>query len=165
MDDAKRTVVIVSTHIALIERLVTEAGLVVVGAADTSVNGERLVEHFQPEVIVVENDLPGEPDVGMVERLGRMAPSARILLIVTQHWSPSATSTLGVAGVIGRDDLHLLGDKLHDLEHSIDLTSTSGQIERRSGRDRRVVQDWLQVGWERRRSVRRAADRVDAPVG
>lgn len=164
MIDPKRTVVIVSTHIALIERLVLDAGFAVVGAADNSFNGERLAEHFQPEVIVLEHDLPGEQDFAMIDRLGRVAPSARILLIVSQHWSTSDTSTLGIAGVIGRDDLPNLGDKLHDLEHTIDLTAESGQFERRSGRDRRVHQDWTKVGWERRRGVRRAVDRTDAPV-
>ena len=51
-----------------------------------------------------------------------------------------------------------------NLEHTIDLTSATGQIERRGGRDRRVHQDWTKVGWERRRSVRRATDRANQPV-
>ena len=163
MSDNRR-VVVISTHISLIEKLVTDAGFEVLGAAENAFNGERLVSHFAPDVVILENDLPGEQDLSVVGRIRAAAPQARILLIVSQHWSTSDTSSLGIAGVIGRDDLLQLGDRLHDLEHTIDLTSVTGQIERRSGRDRRVHQDWTKVGWERRRSMRRASDRATQPV-
>lgn len=163
MSDNRR-VVVISTHISLIEKLVTDAGFEVLGAADTGFNGERLVSHFAPDVVILENDLPGEHDLSLIGRVRSAAPQARILLIVSQHWSTSDTSSLGIAGVIGRDDLLQLGDRLHDLEHTIDLTSSTGQFERRSGRDRRVHQDWTKVGWERRRTMRRATDRATQPV-
>ena len=163
--DTNRTVVVVSTHISVFERVVSDAGFTVVGAADTTLNGERLAAHFQPDIVVLDNDLPGEQDFAMLDRMRAVVPTARLVLVVSQHWSPSETSSLGAAAVIGRDDLPMLASALHDLEGTIDLTSATGQVERRSGRDRRVHQDWTKVGWERRAAIRRAADRADAPVG
>lgn len=156
MTETPRSVVVVSTLAGAIERLVTDAGFTVLGAADNTFNGEQLAAHFQPDIVVLDNELPGEQDLAMIGRMREAVPTARIVLIVSQHWSSSETSSLGIAAVIGRDDLLALGDRLHDLEPSIGLVTPNGQVERRSGRDRRVRQDWSKVGWEKRTSVRRA---------
>ena len=155
MTETPRSIVVVSTLAGSIERLATEAGFTVLGAADNTFNGEQLAAHFQPDIVVLDNELPGEQDLAMIDRMRHAVPTARIVLIVSQHWSESETSSLGIAAVIGRDDLLSLGDQLHDLEPSIGLLAPNGQVERRSGRDRRVVQDWTKVGWEKRGGVRR----------
>ncbi len=162
MSESPRSVVIISSHIALFERLVNDAGFSVVGAADLMINGERLVELFQPSFVIFDSDLPGEHDFAAIDRLRDAAPDARILLIVNQQRSGSDTSSLGVAGVLGRDDLLELGSLLFDLETT--AAKSNALLERRSGRDRRLVQDWSKIGWEYRNQIRRADDRRDEPV-
>lgn len=159
MSESPRSVVIISSHIALFERLVSDAGFTVAGAADLPTNGERLVELFQPSFVILDSDLPGEQDFDSIRRLQQIAPSARIVFVVSQQWLLSDTSSLGLAAVLGRDDLLELGRLLLDLETS---AKTSGdRLERRSGRDRRLVQDWTKIGWDYRRHGRRADDRRD----
>ena len=159
MSQSPRSVVVISSHIALLERLVTENGFTVVGAADLAVNGERLVELFEPTYIVLDTDLPGEQGFSPIERLRRVAPNAHLLVLVGQQWDRAHASRLGVSAVIARDDLLDLGRILLDLERS--SSGAAGRLERRSGRDRRVVQDWSKIGWEYRRETRRADDRRD----
>ena len=160
MSDSQRSVVIISSHIALFERLVGDAGFSVVGAADLAINGERLVELFQPTFVLFDADLPGEQDFAAIDRLRAAAPQTRVVLIVSQRWSPSDSTTLEVAGILGREDLLELGPLLLELEAS--ASTANAQWDRRSGRDRRVVQDWTKIGWEYRRDVRRADDRLEA---
>ncbi len=160
MSQSPRSVVVISTHVALLERMVANAGFTVVGAADVLVNGERLVELFEPSFLIIDFDLPGEHDLAAVERLRQQAPHTRIVLVVShQYWAPDETSALGVAAVLLRDDLLELGALLLDLEAS--APPVGDRLERRSGRDRRIVQDWSKVGWEYRTAVRRADDRAE----
>ncbi|MEM9465903.1 MAG: response regulator [Actinomycetota bacterium] len=161
MSDSPRSVVIISTHIALFERLVGDAGFSVAGAADLMVNGERLVELFDPSFVIYDSDLPGEQDTAAIARLRQAAPNARIVLVVSQNWALSDTGSLGVSAILGRDDLLELGPLLLDLETA---AQTTDHFERRSGRDRRQVQDWTKIGWEYRTTTRRADDRRDEPV-
>ena len=164
-DTTQRSAVIISSHVSLLEPLVERGGFSVIGAADNVMNGERLAQHFRPDIIVLENDLPGELGINAIPSLGVLSPESRVVLVVNEHWSPDHTSSLGTSVVIGRDDLIHLEDRLHDLETVIDLRSSDfGGVERRSGRDRRVQQDWSKVGWERRRDPRRAVDRVETPA-
>ena len=163
-DTTQRRAVIISTHVSLLEPLVERGGFTVVGAADTAMNGERLVQHFRPDVIVLDNDLPFVQGVHAIPSLRALSPESRVVLVVNEHWSPDHTSSLGTSVVIGRDELVDLEERLHALETVIDLRSSSyAGIERRSGHDRRVQQDWSKVGWERRKTVRRAVDRMPAP--
>ena len=157
MSESPRSVVIISSHVALFERLVGNAGFSVVGAADLTMNGERLVELFEPAFVILDTDLPGEQDFAAISRLREAAPNTRVLLVVNDGWGTSNPGNLGVAGVLGRDDLLELGGLLLDLEAS--AQKSGDRLERRSGRDRRMVQDWSKVGWEYRKHGRRADDR------
>lgn len=153
----RHSAVIVSPHIALLEPLVEDGGFAVVGAADTALNGERLVAHFQPHVIVIENDLPGGEVATAVATMRSASPLSRIVLVVNEHRAESDTSTLGTTAIVSREDLVLLAQRLHEVDEVIDLR---GRRERRSGHDRRIDQDWSKVGWQRRQSIRRAEDRA-----
>lgn len=160
----QRSAVIISSHISLLEPLVERGGFTVAGAADTVMNGERLVQHFRPDVIVLENDLPGDHGVRAIPSLAALSPEARVVLVVNERWSPDYTSSLGTSVVIAREDLVHLEERLHELEAVIAVgASSDAGAERRGGRDRRVLQDWWKVGWERRRSPRRTADCVEVP--
>ena len=155
-----RTAVIIATGAELLEPLVTAAGYEVVGVSDSGVNGERLAAHFQPDVLVVENDLRGDPGWFVIPRLREVSADSKVLLVVTEDWSPRDIGSSGAFAVITRNRLGQLVEELTDLDAWIRAVQASapGEGERRTGRDRRVHQDWTKVGWERREAARRTAD-------
>lgn len=157
---AGRTAVVITKYITMYERLISEEGITVVGAAESAVAGVQLIKHFQPDYVVADLNLRGEADLSFVEEIKHHTTSGRVLLVSDDVVTTSTTSTLGVAQIVARADIPSLGQRLVALEDVIDLTTADGQVERRQ-RDRRVRQDWSKVGWERRVSVRRQAD-VDA---
>ena len=164
MDDPiRRTAVIVATHISLLEPLVEQGGFEVVGAADTVMNGEHLAQLLPPDVIVVENDLPGSPGAHAIGSLRARSPQSRIVLVVNEYRPEELGFTLGTTVVVSLDELMSLPARLRDLESVIGLRApTYDGFERRVGGSRRARLDWTKVGWERRRGGRRASDRVAA---
>jgi len=166
MDKTHRSAVIIATHIEVFEPLVLEAGYDVKGAATTIVNGERLVEFFTPDMILVENDLTGEQGSQGLARLASISPSSKTMLVVADQWKPSDVGATGAFAVVPRDDLAAITDCLHDIDSWITIHLIDGNSEdRRTGRDRRIRLDWSKVGWERRRiPPRRVDDREPAPV-
>lgn len=155
-----RSAVIVATDIDLLESLVLAAGYEIVGTAETGVNGEHLVAHLRPDVVVVENDLVGEPGWFAIPRLRAASPSTQVLLVVTEDWTPRDLGSTGAFAVVTRARLGELVEELDDLAGWITKAeATAGAAdERRTGRDRRHRQDWTKVGWERRHATRRTAD-------
>jgi len=158
MPEAKvRTVVVVSNHSSLIERLVADAGYDVVGQADVAVNAEHLIGHYRPDIVVVENELSGLTGVEALTQLREASPSTQFVLIVADDWTPTDRGELGAFAVLTRSRLADLGDELGVLDRWLkeraELPGSSQ--ERRTGRDRRVKQEWSKVGWERRRGPRR----------
>ncbi|GJM37123.1 MAG: hypothetical protein DHS20C19_04900 [Acidimicrobiales bacterium] len=156
---ASRSAVIVATQIDLLEQLVVDAGYTVVGAAETGVNGERLVGHFAPDVVVVEHDLVGPSGLESIVGLRAAHPATRVLLVVNDEWQPRDLASAGAFAVVTMNRLGELAHELEDLGDwiSAHATETATDTDRRIGRDRRVHQDWTKVGWERRSVERRAA--------
>lgn len=156
--NADRSAVIVATQVDLFERLVVEAGYEVVGAATTGVNGERLLAHFRPDVVVVEHDLVGPSGLESIPGLHRASADTQALLVVNDDWRPRDLSAAGAFAVVTMSDLSSLVVELDGLGDWIRAQAGSPVgSERRTGRDRRVHQDWTKVGWERRTEDRRAA--------
>lgn len=151
--------VIVASRIDVLESLVKAAGYEVVGAAETAVNGERLLQHFVPDVVVVENDLVGPSGWDSMPHLRAASPTTQVLLVVTEEWTPRDVGTSGAFAVVTRSRLDELVTELGGVDRWIagHADAATGGEDRRTGRDRRVHQDWTKVGWERRDEPRRAA--------
>lgn len=160
MTASARDVVVVSNHGSMIERLVTDAGFEVVGQAETAVNAERLVGHFAPDIVVVENELVGMTGVEAMSYLREASPTSQFVLIVADDWTPTNRGEVGAFAVMTRGRLAELGSELGALDHWLDehADRTAAELDRRTGRDRRIKQDWSKVGWERRTGPRRTAD-------
>jgi len=158
MSDTNRTAVIVAGNLELLESLVEEAGYDTVGAAQTGVNCEQILSYVRPDVIVVENELTGEPGWQLVPRLQELCPSSKVVLLVADGWTPSEAGAVGAFEVVKRSDLRALVEILRDLDKWITVHMVDGtvQSDRRTGRDRRTHQDWTKVGWERRDHQRRS---------
>ena len=159
METTHRSAVIIATHIEAFEPLVRKAGYEVKGVANTLVNGERLVEFFTPDVVLVENNLTGEQGWSGLARLATISPSSKPMLVVADHWTPNDVGATGAFAVVRRDDPRAITDCLHDIDSWITIHLADGNdSDRRAGRDRRLHQDWSKVGWERRKTPPRRVD-------
>jgi hypothetical protein len=157
MTDHARSVVVVSNHGSLIERLVIDAGFEVVGQAEVAVNAERLIGYHEPDIVVVENELLGITGVQAMPDLHAASPSSQFVLVVADDWTPANRGEVGAFSVMTRSRLTELGLELGALDEWLqDNADSDVDGERRTGRDRRVKQDWSKVGWERRSGQRRS---------
>lgn len=158
-----RSAVVVATNVDVIESLVASAGYAVVGAAETTVNGEMLLSHFArkdraPDVVVVENDLVGPTGWDSIPILRAASPTTQVLLVVNEDWTPRDLGSSGAFAVVTRSRLGELVTELDGVDQWItDRAVSTIDDNRRTGRDRRIHQDWNKVGWERRVDQRRAA--------
>ncbi len=164
METTHRSAVLIATHVEAFEPLVQQAGYEVKGVANTMVNGERLVDLVSPDVVLVENDLTGEQGWLGLARLAEISPSSKAMLVVSDNWTPSDVGATGAFAVVPRNDLDAILNCLHDIDSWMTIhLGDSNSSDRRSGRNRRVHQDWNKVGWERRKlPPRRVDDRVYA---
>lgn len=158
-----RSAVVIATDVDMIESLVASAGYTVVGAAQTAVNGEMLLTHIArkdraPDVVVVENDLVGPTGWDSIPGLRAASPTTQVLLVVTEDWTPRDLGSSGAFAVVTRSRLGELVTELDGVDRWIaDQAVSTIDTDRRTGRDRRLRQDWTKVGWERRVDQRRAA--------
>lgn len=158
-----RRAVLVATNVDLLESLVRAAGYEVVAAAASGVNGEALLRQLEsrgrgPDVIVVEHDLVGPSGRDAVPGLRAASPAAKVLLVVNEEWTPRDLGSSGAFAVVTRSRLGELVTELDGVDRWIAGHGTGADgADRRTGRDRRVRQDWGKVGWERRTGERRAA--------
>ena len=157
MAESARTVVVVSNHGALLERVVTDAGFSVVGQAEFAVNAEHLIGHYKPDVVVVENELVGMTGMDAMGGMRTASPASQFVLVVADDWKPENRGDVGAFAVVPRSDLTELEAELNALDDWLDDQSEQAvaEPERRYGRDRRIRQDWSKVGWERREGPRR----------
>jgi len=150
--DDRRTAAIVATNGSLFDRIVESAGLRVVGVSPSVVIGEKLVSLTHPDVIVVENELPGEQGIESLGQLLRASPGSDLILVVPDELVDVDSGRTDAYAILPKSRLvdlpHLLG--------ALDSRIGNGRIavrtrtERRSGLDRRICQDWSKVGWEKR---------------
>lgn len=155
---SSRTAVIVAVRAAVFEQLVTKAGFDVVGAAESSVNGERLLQHLEPDVVVVDNNLVGPSGWESIPNLRAACPATQILLVVNEDWTPRDVGSSGAFAVVTRSRLEELVTELDGVDRWIaDAAESMVDDDRRHSHDRRIHTDWNKVGWERRKTERRAA--------
>lgn len=160
---SRRSAVVIATNIDLIEALVASAGYDVSGAAATAINGEMLLQHLvrqdrAPDVVVVENDLVGPTGWDAIPGLRAASPTTQVLLVVNEDWTPRDLGSSGAFAVVTRSRLGELVTELDGVDRWIaDQAVSTIAGDRRTGRDRRIHQDWSKVGWERRAEQRRAA--------
>lgn len=158
-----RDAVVIATAIDVIEPLVASAGYDVVGAAATAIQGEQLLRHLArkdraPAVVVVQHDLVGPTGWDSIPDLRAASPTTQVLLVVNEDWTPRDLGSSGAFAVVTRSRLSELVTELDGVDRWIaDQAVSTVENDRRTGRDRRAVQDWTKVGWERRAEQRRVA--------
>ena len=62
-------------------RVLTDAGLALLGEADNAAEAIRLVVDLRPDVVLMDIKLPGSSGVQAIEQLSLLAPASRILIL------------------------------------------------------------------------------------
>ncbi|MEZ5165842.1 MAG: hypothetical protein R2695_04865 [Acidimicrobiales bacterium] len=149
---------LITARVDMLESLVARAGYEIAGVAATAVNGEQLLRHLSPDVVVVDNDLVGTSGWDAIPILRAASPDTQVVLVVNEDWTPRDVGSIGAFAVVTRSRLEELVAELGGVDSWIAGRGTGpAGDDRRRGRDRRLRQDWSKVGWERRLGQRRAA--------
>jgi len=129
---------------------VIQGGYELVGETDSGQATEELAKLVQPDLILIDNELPWRPGVEWVATLADDHPLAAIFLIANDASIRDRAVTQGAFGVVYRYQLSELAGAL-GRAHAWLSDDTRRQVgERRTGRDRRQRQEWSKVTTERR---------------
>ncbi len=110
----KQTAVLITSHSEQFGIFIEEAGYDIVGAADTTLYGERLTRLHEPDLVVVDHWITADRGWDAVRRLRLASPASRLLFVVEDDWSD--TVSLGPVGVITRTQLEDFAAELARLE-------------------------------------------------
>lgn len=126
--------------------------------------GADLVESTRfltPDLIVLDNDLPWRSGIEVIPDLYEAHPTSAILLVANDPSIRDHAVSLGAFGVVYKRQLSEIEGALARAKTWLSDPELRKPGERRTGRDRRVQQDWNQVTSERRTG----GDRRDEPGG
>ncbi len=94
-----------------LRQLLTQAGLTVVGEAGDMLEAKELTRDLQPDLAVVDVNLPGESGVSGTPQLIALAPEMRVILVSAQHDSAQVLQKsaveAGAEAFLPKDDLEL----------------------------------------------------------
>jgi DNA-binding NarL/FixJ family response regulator len=94
-----------------LRQLLTQAGLAVIGEAGDMPEAKELTRNLQPDLAVVDVNLPGENGVSGTPQLRALAPHMRVILISAHHDSAQvlqkSARDAGAEAFIPKDDLEL----------------------------------------------------------
>lgn len=82
-------------------RMLTSAGLDLVGEAGSGPEAVELVVGVRPDVVLMDLNLPGLSGVAVIERLAKLAPASRVLVLTrAEHDQVVAAIVAGASGYI-----------------------------------------------------------------
>jgi DNA-binding NarL/FixJ family response regulator len=110
----------------------------------------HLAEIVKPDLVVIDNDLPGQPGIDWVPELHGTLPLAAILLIANDEHILERAMEYGAFGVVYRSRLTELNGALRRAREWLSDPELHLAGERRTGKDRRQGQNWSKVTTERR---------------
>ncbi len=141
-----------------------EAGFEVLDSFENGPQVLQAMDFIQPSLLLLSHELVGIFGLDVIEELSRREPHPEAVLITSDERVRDQARDLPVVGVPGRGDLEALRRTLADARHLFETGERRTHHDRRSGEDRRKVQDWKQViserrsGEDRRKNKRRIDD-------
>jgi DNA-binding NarL/FixJ family response regulator len=94
-----------------LRQLLTHAGLTVIGEAGDVPEAKELTRNLQPDLAIVDINLPGENGVSGTPQLMALAPSMRVILVSAHNDSgqllQKSAVEAGAEAFVPKDDLEL----------------------------------------------------------
>ncbi len=94
-----------------LRQLFTQAGLDVIGEAGDIPEARELTRSLQPDLAIIDINLPGESGISGAPQLIALAPNMRVILISAQQdyaqVLQKSAQEVGVAAFVLKDDLEL----------------------------------------------------------
>jgi DNA-binding NarL/FixJ family response regulator len=144
---------------------ITLGGYELVGETQNGPDTLGLAGFVAPDVIVIDNDLPGRFGVEWIPDLLSAHPTTAILLLANDDQIRDRAMAAGAFGVVYRSQLSELEGALRRAREWLSDPDLRSPGERRTGKDRRHHQDWAKVTAERRSGAeRRLSDGDPGPT-
>jgi DNA-binding NarL/FixJ family response regulator len=154
MSESTVLTAIVCAHDAMVRQAtgaaVEQEGYRLDGEVASGLDTVRLAEIVKPDLVVIDNDLPGQPGIDWVPELHSTLPLAAILLVANDEHIRQRAMEYGVFGVVYRSQLSELNGALRRAREWLSNPDLHQAGERRTGKDRRQGQNWSKVTTERR---------------
>jgi DNA-binding NarL/FixJ family response regulator len=145
---------------------IVQAGYELAGETASGADTVALARFTNPDLFILDNDLPGQSGIDWVPELQRDHPTAAVLLIANDENIRARAMEYGAFGVVYRSQLAELEGALRRAAAWLADPELRQPGERRTGKDRRWHQDWMQVTHERRAGGdRRQADKTPPGSG
>jgi DNA-binding NarL/FixJ family response regulator len=120
------------------------------------------IRYLTPDLIVLDNDLPWRSGIDVIPELYEAHPTSAILLVANDPGIRDHAVSVGAFGVVYKRELSEIEGALRRARTWLSDPELRKPGERRTGRDRRIQQDWNQVTTERRSGTDRR-DAADPP--
>jgi chemotaxis response regulator CheB len=143
---------------------VIEAGFEVAAEAANVLDVLREVPYLHPQVVVLTIDSIGMNPLEIIAELRDGDEQPEIVVVAHDTSSREHARSVGAFDVVEQGDADQLLGVLGEIREIVETGERRRSTDRRTGRDRRVRQDWSKVtaqrrdGEERRRGPRRKAD-------
>ena len=141
---------------------IEQAGYELAGETSSGRDTVELARYVQPDLIVIDNDLPWNPGIEWVQELHEAHPVTVILLVANDTSIRDRAMELGAFGVVYRSQMSEMEGALRRAGQWLADPQLRVDGERRTGKDRRWHQDWMKVTTERRSGIDR---RLETSVG
>ena len=125
-------------------------------------NGAQLLELMEitgPSLVIVTNELYGMTGMEVLENIARRTEGPEVILVTSDERARRDAVGAGALSVADRYDLDDLLLAIDGAKHLFETGERRVVADRRSGEDRRKVQDWSKVISERRMGERRQGPR------
>jgi DNA-binding NarL/FixJ family response regulator len=169
MSESTELTAIVCAHDAMVRQAagaaVEQEAYRLAGEVSSGVDAVRLAELVKPDLIVLDNDLPGQPGIDWVPELHTTLPMTAILLVANDEHIRERAMEYGAFGVVYRTELTELNGALRRARAWLSDPELHLPGERRTGQDRRQIQNWGKVTSERRSGNDRRDDGGEDPAG
>ncbi|MEE9413636.1 MAG: response regulator [Acidimicrobiales bacterium] len=137
--------------------------LVVMAVTGTASQAFELLERAHVSAIILTVELNGMTGIAALPEIRAINPHCEVILLSRAADSSELASRFNVFGAVSkysaeRDFDGMIGRLAEQLDHP-----NSDKDQRRTGPDRRLVQDWQQVTSQRRQAERRELDLGFAP--
>lgn len=142
---------------------VQRCGYELVGTAASALDALELASMTHPDLLVIDNALPGQPGIDWIPEFRELDPDGAIILIANDAGISERAHEEGVLGVVYRKELTELDGTLARAHRWLTDPEARRPFERRAGGDRRHHEDWSRVTHQRRSGDERRQQDLGPP--